>query len=154
MRSRQIPRASHGGHQTTADLELVGAAQRLGLSAPVVGKSVARLEQHLGVRLLPQSTRRISLTDDDERFYERCRQIIKAVHDAETMMLQAKATPRSRLRVSLPTIGYRFLLPALHEFTARYPEIDLELDFNDRLVDVIEGASTPRSAAAHWAIRN
>jgi DNA-binding transcriptional LysR family regulator len=117
----------------------VGAAQRLGLSASAVGKSVARLEQHLGVRLLQRSTRRVSLTDDGERFYERCRQIIEAVRDAETMMSQAKATPRGRLRVSLPTIGYRFLLPVLPEFTARYPEIDLELDFNDRLVDVIEG---------------
>jgi DNA-binding transcriptional LysR family regulator len=50
--------------------------------------------------------------------------------------------------VSLPTIGYRFLLPVLPEFIARYPAIDLELDFNDRLVDVIEGGSMPRSAAA------
>jgi DNA-binding transcriptional LysR family regulator len=126
----------------------VGAAERLGWSASAVGKSVARLEQHLGVRLLQRSTRRVSLTDDGERFYERCRQILEAVHDAETMMLQANATPRGRLRVSLPTIGYRFLLPVLPEFIARYPAIDLELDFNDRLVDVIEGGSMPRSAAA------
>lgn len=117
----------------------VAAAQRLGLSTSAVGKSVARLEQHLGVRLLQRSTRRVSLTDDGARFYERCRQILEAVNDAETMMLQANATPRGRLRVSLPTIGYRFLLPILPEFTARYPEIELELDFNDRLVDVIEG---------------
>ena len=125
--------------RTAEASSFVGAAQRLGVSASAVGKSVARLEQHLGVRLLQRSTRRVSLTDDGERFYERCRQILEAVHDAETMMLQATATPRGRLRVSLPTIGYRFLLPILPEFAARYPEIDLELDFNDRLVDVIEG---------------
>ncbi|CAB3800262.1 LysR family transcriptional regulator [Paraburkholderia fynbosensis] len=117
----------------------VGASQRLGLSASAVGKSVARLEQHLGVRLLQRSTRRVSLTEDGERFYERCRQILDALSEAESMMLQANATPRGRLRVSLPTIGYRFLLPILPEFAGRYPEIDLELDFNDRLVDVIEG---------------
>jgi DNA-binding transcriptional LysR family regulator len=117
----------------------VGASQRLGLSASAVGKSVARLEQHLGVRLLQRSTRRVSLTEDGEPFYERCRQILDALSEAESMMLQANATPRGRLRVSLPTIGYRFLLPILPEFAERYPQIDLELDFNDRLVDVIEG---------------
>jgi DNA-binding transcriptional LysR family regulator len=117
----------------------VGASQRLGLSASAVGKSVARLEQHLGVRLLQRSTRRVSLTDDGERFYERCRQILDALTEAESMMLQANAAPRGRLRISLPTIGYRFLLPILPEFAERYPQIDLELDFNDRIVDVIEG---------------
>ncbi|MGH8782447.1 LysR family transcriptional regulator [Paraburkholderia sp.] len=117
----------------------VGAAQRLGLSASAVGKSVARLEAHLGVRLLQRSTRRVSVTDDGERFYERCRRILDALTDAETMMLQANAAPRGRLRVTLPTIGYRFLLPVVPEFTARYPDVELELDFNDRIVDVIEG---------------
>ncbi|MFM0119128.1 LysR family transcriptional regulator [Paraburkholderia sp. RL18-101-BIB-B] len=125
--------------QTAEASSFVGASQRLGLSPSAVGKSVARLEQHLGVRLLQRSTRRVSLTDDGERFYERCRQILDALSEAEAMMLQANAAPRGRLRVTLPTIGYRFLLPILPEFAERYPEIDLELDFNDRIVDVIEG---------------
>ncbi|NYH15502.1 DNA-binding transcriptional LysR family regulator [Paraburkholderia bryophila] len=125
--------------QTAEASSFVAASQRLGVSPSAVGKSVARLEQHLGVRLLQRSTRRVSLTDDGERFYERCRQILDALNEAESMMLEANAVPRGRLRVSLPTIGYRFLLPILPAFAERYPEIDLELDFNDRIVDVIEG---------------
>ncbi|RAS28830.1 LysR family transcriptional regulator [Paraburkholderia bryophila] len=125
--------------QTAEASSFVAASQRLGVSPSAVGKSVARLEQHLGVRLLQRSTRRVSLTDDGERFYERCRQILDALNEAESMMLDANAVPRGRLRVSLPTIGYRFLLPILPAFAERYPEIDLELDFNDRIVDVIEG---------------
>ncbi|WGS52014.1 LysR family transcriptional regulator [Paraburkholderia sp. D15] len=125
--------------QTVEASSFVGASQRIGISPSAVGKSVARLEQHLGVRLLQRSTRRVSLTEDGERFYDRCRSILDALNEAESMMLAANAVPRGRLRVSLPTIGYRFLLPLLPAFTARYPEIDLELDFNDRIVDVIEG---------------
>nr|WKF59715.1 HTH-type transcriptional regulator PgrR [Paraburkholderia busanensis] len=125
--------------QTVEASSFVGASQRIGISPSAVGKSVARLEQHLGVRLLQRSTRRVSLTEDGERFYDRCRSILDALNEAESMMLDANAVPRGRLRVSLPTIGYRFLLPLLPAFTARYPEIDLELDFNDRIVDVIEG---------------
>ncbi|MEQ5843357.1 LysR family transcriptional regulator [Paraburkholderia acidicola] len=124
---------------TAEALSFIGASRQLGLSASAVGKSVARLEAHLGVRLLQRSTRRVSLTEDGERFYEHCRRILDALGDAETMMMQANAAPRGRLRVTLPTIGYRFLLPVVPEFIARYPEIDLELDFNDRIVDVIEG---------------
>ncbi|MFL9875500.1 LysR family transcriptional regulator [Paraburkholderia megapolitana] len=124
---------------TAEALSFIGASRQLGLTASAVGKSVARLEAHLGVRLLQRSTRRVSLTEDGERFYEHCRRILDALGDAETMMMQANAAPRGRLRVTLPTIGYRFLLPVVPEFIARYPEVDLELDFNDRIVDVIEG---------------
>ena len=124
---------------TAEALSFLGASRQLGLTASAVGKSVARLEAHLGVRLLQRSTRRVSLTEDGERFYEHCRRILDALGDAETMMMQTNAAPRGRLRVTLPTIGYRFLLPVVPEFIARYPEVDLELDFNDRIVDVIEG---------------
>ena len=124
---------------TAEALSFIGASRQLGLTASAVGKSVARLEAHLGVRLLQRSTRRVSLTEDGERFYEHCRRILDALSDAETMMMQTNAAPRGRLRVTLPTIGYRFLLPVVPEFIERYPEVDLELDFNDRIVDVIEG---------------
>ena len=62
--------------------------------------------------------------------------ILDELHDARAAMQAAAEAPRGRLRVSLPTIGYRFLLPVLPEFQARYPEVELDLDFNDHLVDV------------------
>ncbi|WP_025127458.1 LysR family transcriptional regulator [Pseudomonas sp. PH1b] len=116
---------------------LVAAGARLGLSASAVGKSLARLEQRLGVRLLNRSTRRISLTDEGALFYERGQRIVEQVQEAETELARISDTPRGRLRVSLPAIGYRMLLPILPEFSSRYPDIELDLDFNDRLIDVI-----------------
>ncbi|WP_091879742.1 LysR family transcriptional regulator [Phyllobacterium sp. OV277] len=119
-------------------LSFVAAGRSLGVSASAVGKTIARLEQRLDVRLFQRSTRRISLTEEGQLFYERCRRIIDDLGDAESMLSRTKEAPRGRLRVSLPTIGYRFLLPHLPEFEELYPEIELDLDFNDQIVNVIE----------------
>lgn len=119
-------------------LSFVAAGRALGISASAVGKSIAKLESDVGVRLFHRSTRRVSLTDEGTLFYERCRKVLDDLQEAEAMLAQSAATPRGRLRVSLPTIGYRFLMPLLPAFSARYPDIELDLDFEDRLVDVIE----------------
>ena len=116
----------------------VAAGRLLGISASAVGKNVARLEVQLGVRLFHRSTRHIRLTAEGEIFCERARRILDDLADARAMMQQSAQAPQGRLRVSLPVIGYRFLLPHLPEFSQRYPAIELELDFNDHLVDVIE----------------
>ncbi|MGQ2998753.1 LysR family transcriptional regulator [Variovorax sp.] len=118
-------------------LSFAKAGRLLGISASAVGKNVARLEQQLGLRLFNRTTRQVRLTQEGAMFHERCRRILDELDDARAMMQDAVAQPRGRLRVSLPTIGYRFLLPMLPDFQARYPQIELDLDFNDRLVDVI-----------------
>ncbi|WP_341887714.1 LysR family transcriptional regulator [Variovorax sp. YR752] len=121
-----------------ADLQSFARAGRdLGISASAVGKNVARLEAQMGVRLFHRTTRQVRVTAEGAMFHERCRRILDELGDARAMLQDAVATPRGRLRVSLPTIGYRFLLPILPAFKARYPEIELDLDFNDRLVDVV-----------------
>lgn len=119
-------------------LSFAEAGRALGISASAVGKNVARLEQQLGLRLFHRTTRQVRLTQEGALFHERCRRILDELHDARAAMQAAAQVPRGRLRVSLPTIGYRFLLPVLPEFQARYPEVELDLDFNDHLVDVIE----------------
>ncbi|SDP62172.1 DNA-binding transcriptional regulator, LysR family [Rhodoferax sp. OV413] len=116
----------------------VAAGRLLGISASAVGKNVAKLETQLGVRLFHRSTRHIRLTAEGEIFCERARRILDDLADARAMMQQSAQAPQGRLRVSLPVIGYRFLLPHLPEFSQRYPAIELDLDFNDHLVDVIE----------------
>ena len=120
-------------------LSFAKAGRLLGISASAVGKNVARLEQQLGVRLFNRTTRHTRLTQEGVLFHERCRRILDELDDARAMMQDAVAAPRGRLRVSLPTIGYRFLLPVVPEFMQRYPDVELELDFNDRIVDVIAG---------------
>lgn len=119
-------------------LSFAEAGRALGISASAVGKNVARLEQQLGLRLFHRTTRQVRLTQEGTLFHERCQRILDELHDARAAMQAAAQAPRGRLRVSLPTIGYRFLLPVLPEFQARYPEVELDLDFNDHLVDVVE----------------
>ncbi|KAH0444405.1 LysR family transcriptional regulator [Paraburkholderia fungorum] len=125
--------------RTAEALSFVAAGHKLGISASAVGKAIAKLEHSLGVRLFHRTTRKVTLTDEGRHFYDRCHRILEDLRDAEAMLSEAAQTPRGKLRVSLPAIGYRFLLPVLPEFTRRYPDVELDLDFNDRLVDVVEG---------------
>ena len=123
----------------TADLgSFVAAARVLGISASAVGKSVANLERELGVRLFQRSTRRIRLTEEGQFFHERCRRIIDDLDDAHAMLSHTLQAPRGRLRVSVPIVSYHFLLPILPEFMARHPDVELDIDFNDRIVDLID----------------
>lgn len=123
--------------QAAQTCSFVAAGRKLGVSASAVGKSVARLEEKLGVRLLNRSTRRISLSNEGALFYERCLRILADIDDAQAELSHLAEAPRGKLKVSLPVIGYRIILPLLAEFTRQYPEIELDLDFNDRLVDVV-----------------
>jgi len=125
--------------RTAETRSFVAAGRLIGVSSSAVGKSVAKLEQQLGVRLLQRNTRNVRLTEEGRQFYDRCRPLLDELAEAEAMLTHAMQAPRGRLRVSLPNAGYRFLLPVLGEFRRRYPEVELDLDFNDQLVDVIEG---------------
>lgn len=111
-------------------------ARELGISPSAVGKAVARLETRLGVRLFHRSTRTLALTAEGERFLERCRRILSEVEAAELEMTQASETPHGKLRVSLPRHSGLFE-PVIADFMRRYPAVELELDFSDRMVDVI-----------------
>lgn len=123
----------------TADaLSFVNAGQAMGISASAVGKNVAKLEASLQVRLFHRSTRKVSLTPEGALFYERCKRVLDELEEARALLSQTARTPQGRLKVSLPTVGYRFLLPHLAPFRKHYPQIELELDFNDELVDVID----------------
>jgi DNA-binding transcriptional LysR family regulator len=123
----------------TADLgSFVAAGRVLGLSASAVGKAVTTLERHVGVRLFQRSTRSIRLTEEGRLFHERCRRVLDDLEDAQASLAAAVATPRGRLRLSAPLVSYHLLLPVLPEFVRLYPEVELDLDFNDRIVDLIE----------------
>ncbi|MDP9582301.1 LysR family transcriptional regulator [Burkholderia ambifaria] len=123
--------------QVAETRSFVAAGRALGLSASAIGKRIARLEARLNVRLFHRSTRSITLTAEGTRFLERCRRVIAEIDAAEQELTHSAEAPRGRLRVSLPTIG-TLLLPLLADFMAAYPEIELDIDFSDRLVDVVE----------------
>ncbi|MBV9696144.1 MAG: LysR family transcriptional regulator [Gammaproteobacteria bacterium] len=114
------------------------AADALGLSRAVTSTQVAALERHLGCQLLHRTTRRVGLTSDGTEYLERCRRILAELEAAEAALRGARERPSGRLRVDVPAqFGRALLLPALPRFQARYPELQLEVQFNDRKIDLI-----------------
>jgi DNA-binding transcriptional LysR family regulator len=114
----------------------VGAGRALGISASAVSKSIARLEEKFGVRLFHRSTRNITLTAEGTQFVERCRRVLAELEAAGEEFSQNVSVPQGSLRISLPMIAKPFL-SIFGDFQSRYPDIQLDLEFTDRLVDVI-----------------
>jgi DNA-binding transcriptional LysR family regulator len=115
------------------------AAKDLGLTPSAVSKLISRLEDRLGVRLLARSTRRLALTPEGETYLVRARRILADIEEAEAEVMQARGAPRGKLRINSGTaFGLHQLAPALADFLARYPEIEIDLSITDRLVDLIE----------------
>jgi len=114
------------------------AAESLGHSTSYVSKEVSRLEKRLASRLLNRTTRTISLTDAGKAYYERCQQIVIDAENASRSVSRLQDEPRGLLRVNAPTsFGSRHLLEHLSQFLHRYPEVTLEIEFNDRRIDVV-----------------
>lgn len=108
-----------------------------GISSSAVSKSISRLEERLGVRLFQRSTRSVRLTSEGEVFLERCHRIFGEIQAAEDELSAMTKAPCGRLRVGLPLAG-GLMLPMISQFMARYPKLELDLNFSDRLSDVIE----------------
>ena len=115
------------------------AAERLKLSRSVVSKYVTRLEGRLGARLLNRTTRRLSLTEAGRIFYERSRRGLQDIEEAEAEVSRLQEKPRGVLRINSPmSFGILHIAPALPEFLAQHPEVSVEMNLDDRVVDVIE----------------
>jgi len=115
------------------------AAERLSLSKSVVSKYVTRLEGRLGARLLNRTTRRLSLTEVGRSFYERSRRGLQEIEDAEAEVSRLQGEPRGTLRLNTPmSFGILHIAPALPEFLRHYPEVSVDMNLDDRKVDVIE----------------
>jgi LysR family transcriptional regulator, regulator for bpeEF and oprC len=114
------------------------AADELEISRPAASAHVAALEKHLGARLLNRTTRRVTLTAEGAEFLRRARRILEELRDAEETVRDTRTKPQGKLRVDVPVaFGRYLLLPALPEFTRRYPLLELDLRLNDRVVDLV-----------------
>ncbi|MGO1269623.1 MAG: LysR family transcriptional regulator, partial [Pseudomonas bubulae] len=112
------------------------AADSLQLPRASVTVLIKQLEAHLGVQLLHRTTRQVSPTLDGAAYYQRCVNLLDDLEDAEGLFRGSQ--PKGTLRVEMPaSVGRLVVLPALPEFTDRYPQIELEIGLNDRLVDLI-----------------
>jgi DNA-binding transcriptional LysR family regulator len=115
------------------------AARQLGLSKSVVSERLQELERSLGTKLVQRTTRRVSLTADGAAFHERAKRIVREAELAVGELADRRGKVAGSLRISAPvSFGYLHLGAALFGFLARYPEIDLTLDLEDRFVDLLD----------------
>ncbi|TFH84876.1 LysR family transcriptional regulator [Billgrantia azerbaijanica] len=115
------------------------AARDLGLVPASVSKHVAQLERTLGVKLIRRTTRRMSLTDVGSAYLERVSHLLDELEEAESAITGLHTEPRGMLRVSLPmSFGLLHIAPALPGFLELYPDIQVDMRFNDRVVDLVE----------------
>jgi DNA-binding transcriptional LysR family regulator len=116
-----------------------GAAEQLGLPKSTVSRKLAQLEERLGVRLVQRTTRKLALTDIGEAYYVRAARIVADVAAAEQVVTDMQSTPRGRLRITAP-IDFSMLVlgEIVSSFISAHPEINVELDATDRVVDLIE----------------
>jgi len=113
-------------------------ARRLGLSKASVSREIAALEARLGAQLLVRTTRRMSVTDIGRIFYERCRRVVEEAEDAERSIHQLQAEPHGILRMTVPmSFGVSEVAPRIHRFLARHPDLKVEIEATDRVVDLV-----------------
>jgi len=116
----------------------VGAAERLSLSTAMTSKHLMHLEKHLGTRLLNRSSRSLSLTESGRLFFERCKVVLEEVDEAELAVGSVSGVPRGVLRVTAPSWGAtRRMADIVATYRQRYPEVVVEISFEDRFVDLI-----------------
>ncbi len=115
------------------------AANSLNLSKSHVSRQISQLENHLGIKLINRTTRKVALTETGKAYYLRCREIAEQIEDVERMVQAEQSEPRGRLRVSVAgAFGERYIAPAAAAFMARYSGVEVELDFSIRNVDLVE----------------
>lgn len=114
------------------------AADKLGLSKQFISRRIMALEERLGARLLIRTTRKLSVTDTGRLYYERALKIIEEVGETEQLVSSRNTSPRGTLRISAPvSFGTLHLGQAVARFMAQCPDIHIEMDLNDRLVDIV-----------------
>ncbi|WP_336959909.1 LysR family transcriptional regulator [Sphingobium aquiterrae] len=115
------------------------AADMLGIPRSSVSAAIQELEARVGARLLHRTTRRVSPTQDGVAFYDRCLRLIADVEETEGLFRQISVGPRGMLRIDVPgRIGRLIIAPALPDFFARYPDIEIGLGVTDRAVNLVE----------------
>ncbi|APE30525.1 LysR family transcriptional regulator [Halomonas aestuarii] len=115
------------------------AAERLEMSPQLVSKYVSQLEKYLGVRLLNRTTRRIHLTEAGTRYHQRAQQVLADIEDMEHQLGDLQTQARGLLRISAPvSFATRHLAPLLSDFQRAHPAVGIDLQLNDRKVDIVE----------------
>lgn len=115
------------------------AAEQLELSRSVISKYVSRLEQRLGVRLLHRTTRRLSLTEAGQLFYQHSKAGLAQLDQAMELVSGLSEQPTGTIRLNVPmSFGVLHIAPLLAEFMGRYPQVQVDMHLDDRIVDMVD----------------
>ncbi|WP_394154235.1 LysR family transcriptional regulator [Vibrio maritimus] len=115
-------------------------AKRLSISTAQVSRQISTLEERLKVKLFYRTTRRVSLTEEGQLFYEHCRHLLDGIDAAEQAVTHHQSNPRGKISLTAPvTYGEKKILPLINEFVARYDGIEITADLSNHQVDMIEG---------------
>lgn len=116
------------------------AAKQLNISKSAVSKRITQLEDQLGVKLLHRTTRKLSLTEAGEHYFQHAREAYQAAQDAEDAVLQLQGEPQGRLRINTPmAFGRLHIAPMIPAFLKRYPKISIDMQMDDKVVDLVAG---------------
>jgi DNA-binding transcriptional LysR family regulator len=116
----------------------VAAAERLDISTAMVSKHVMHVEERLGVRLLNRNSRSLSLTEPGRVYFERCKTILEDLEETELELGSLGSAPRGTLRISCPSWSPERVAFHLAEYHRRYPDVIVDVSFDDRMVDLVE----------------
>ncbi|OPX54601.1 transcriptional regulator, LysR family [Oceanospirillum multiglobuliferum] len=115
------------------------AAKRMALSTAQISRQVSQLEQRLATKLLYRTTRKVSVTEAGQLYYQHCRQVLEGLAEAERAVVHLQDTPRGKLKITAPiTYGENIIAPLLNDFALRYPELDIQLVLSNQRFDLVE----------------
>ena len=114
------------------------AGKRLGISTAQVSRQVSALEARLSTRLFYRTTRKVSVTETGQLYYQHCRQVLDSLEEAERTITNFQLVPRGRLKITAPvTYGEKTIAPLVNDFVLRYPELDVELLLTNTTLDLV-----------------
>ncbi|MDN3611907.1 LysR family transcriptional regulator [Vibrio ostreicida] len=115
------------------------AARKLNTSVAQISRRVSALEERMAVKLLNRTTRKVSVTEVGQVYYQQCKHLVEGLALAELAVTDMQSSPRGRLKITAPvTYGETHLAPLLHQFLERYPQVDLELNLTNQKIDIID----------------
>lgn len=116
------------------------AARRLGISTAQVSRQVSALESRLSTKLFYRTTRKVSVTEAGQIYYQHCRQVLDGLEEAERAMTNLQLIPKGRLRLTAPvTYGEKIIAPLVNDFVLRYPELEVQLNLTNQKLDLVGG---------------
>lgn len=115
------------------------AAKRVGISTAQVSRQVSQLEQRLNSKLLYRTTRKVSVTEAGQVYYQHCRQVLEGLAEAERALTQLQTSPKGKLKITAPiTYGENIIAPLLNDFALRYPELEIQLLLSNQRFDLVD----------------